>query len=261
MFKPGGLFGETALTNDNKLKKIKDESVIVSLISGAKENQSEVFIWRLIGGSKHLANVRIESIRKPRKDFCVVPAPGHEKQVQELMSSQNYIDIYVPESALLLRCMIKQTDAPIRYYLQLPEFAAQVERRKNFRLNVYDSEEVRINFGKAVSVPRPMSQNFNKNCFDISAGGFSFFVSRMESKFFQIHDPIRNIEIKAGSWSAKVNAEIALIKEVEPDEHNGLTYKVWRVCCRFSSIDQISKKYLEKYIFERIKEELHVINE
>lgn len=249
------------MSNENKLKKVKDEAVIVSLLSSTKEGEQEVFIWRLVGGSKHLANVRIESIRKPRRDFCIVPALGHEKQVQELMASQNYIDLYVPESALLLRCNIKQTDAPVRYYLQLPEFAAQVERRKSFRLNVYQSDEVQLRFSKSVSLPRPMSQAFHKSCFDISAGGFSFFVSRLESKFFQIHDPIRNIELQIGDVKTKVSAEVALVKEVEPDEHNGLTYKVWRICCRFKQIDQVSVKHLEKFIFERIKEELHAINE
>ncbi|MBA2403993.1 MAG: PilZ domain-containing protein [Bdellovibrionales bacterium] len=248
------------LTNDNKLAKVQDEAIIHNLISGAKEAELEVFIWRLVGGSKHLANVRIESIRKQRKDFCIIPIAGHERTVQELMSGQGYIDLYVPESALLLRCNIRHSDAPFRYYLHIPDFVAQVERRKSFRLNVYETEDVKISFGKSVSIPRPMSQHFHKSCFDISTGGFSFLVSRMESKFFQINDPIRTIEIKSGGWSTKVNAEIALIKEVEPDEFNGLTYKVWRICCRFNQLDQISKKHLEKYIFERIKDELHAIN-
>ena len=248
------------LTTENKLKKVQDEAVITSLLFSAKESELEVYVWRLVGGSKHLAHVKIESIRKTRKDFCIVPLAGNEKAVQELMSSQDYIDLYIPDSALLLRCTIKQTDAPIRYYLQIPNFVAQVERRKNFRLNVYDSEEVKIGFSKSVTVPRPMSQHFNKSCFDVSAGGFSFMASRMESKFFQVNDPIRGVEIKVGNQVIKVSGQVALIKEIEPDEFNGLTYKVWRVCCRITQIDDISRKYLEKFIFERIKDELHVIN-
>lgn len=245
----------------NELKKVRDEATIVSLLSSAKESEGEVYIWRLVGSSKHIARVRLESIRKVRKDFSIVPVDGQDRQVQELMGSQNYIDIYIPDSALLLRCQIKTTEAPYRYYLQLPQYVAQVERRKTLRVQVYDKGEVKISFGKTVTLPKQMSQHFLKECYDISSGGFSFYVSRIESKFFNIHDPIRSIEIKAGDWSGKVNAEIALVKEVEPDEFNGLTYKVWRVCCRFTQIDQISRKYLEKFIFERIKEELHAINE
>lgn len=251
---------EITLTNDNKLKKINDEATIQSLIFGAKAAELEVFIWRIIGGAKHLANVRVESLRKQRNDFCIVPCLGHEKHVQELMSTLDTIDLYVPDSALLLRCRIRHSEAPVRYYLEIPEFVAQVERRKSFRLNVYKSEEVKMNFSKSVSTPRLISQSFNKTCFDISTGGFSFLVSRMESKFFHINDPIRSIEIHVDGRITKVNAEITIIKEIEPDEFNGFTYKVWRVCCRISQIDQISKKHLERFIFERINEELHAIN-
>jgi hypothetical protein len=251
---------ENNLIIDNKLKKVEDEAKIINMLSGAKEARSEVFIWRIAAGSKHLGNVRIEAIRKARRDFCIVACDGHEKQVHELIGGLDYIDLYIPESALLLRCRVKQADLSNRYYLHFAEFVAQVERRNNLRVNVQQSGDVKIAFSKSTAGPRQITQQFMKNCFDISTGGFSFYVSRVESKFFAIHDPIRAVEIKSGDWSAKVNAEVSLVKEIEPDEYNGLTYKVWRICCRFSQIDQISKKYLERFILDRIKDEIHVIN-
>ena len=249
------------MVNDNKLKKVKDESTIFGLLSGTKELNSEVFIWKLIGNSKHLGQVKIESIRKTRRDFCIIPGEGQDRIVQDLISSQSYVDLYIPDSALLLRCNIKSTDAPYRYYLQIPEFVAQAERRKSLRLNVHEGSQVKVSFGKTVSLPRTMSQHFLKDCFDISSGGFSFFISKMETKFFQTGDSIPLLDMKADNWSTKAAAEITTIREIEPDEYNGFSYKVWRVSCKFSSIDQISRKYLEKYIFERIKDELHAINE
>jgi hypothetical protein len=257
----GNLFGVLTLTNDNKLKKIKDDYTILSLLFGAKETSSEVILWKLIGNEKHLGQVRIESIRKMRKDFCIVPAEGQDRLIQDLMGSASYADLYIPDSATLLRCAIKQTDAPFRYYLQLPEFVAQVDRRNNFRLNIEGTSEVMLSFGKTMNGQRPMSQHFHKNCYDVSTGGFSFYVSKMEMKFFQNNDAIPVVEIKTGKWSTKAKAEIVAIREVEPDEKNGLSYKVWRVSCRFSQLDQISRKYIEKFIFERIKDELHAINE
>lgn len=249
------------MAHDNKLKKVKDESTIYNLLSGAKESTAEVFVWKLIGNAKHLGQVRIESIRKTRRDFCITPAEGQDRIVQDLLSGQSHIDLFIPQSALLLRCNVKTTDAPFRYYLQMPEFVAQVERRKSFRLKTYDTSEVKVSFGKTVINPRQMTQHFMKVCYDVSSGGFSFFVSKMEAKFFAVNDSIPLIAIKAGDWGTNVAAEVATIREVEPDEYNGFTYKVWRISCRFTKIDQISKKYLEKFIFERIKEELHAINE
>jgi hypothetical protein len=249
------------LANENKLKKVTDESTILSFLSGAKATNAEVFLWKLIGGVKHLGQVRIESIRKIKKDFCITPAEGQDRLVQDLMGSTGTIDLYIPDMALLLRCGIKQTDAPYRYYLQLPSFVAQVDRRQHLRLNVQGESDVRLNFGKSVQLPKPMSQHFHKGCFDISSGGFSFLASKLESKFFQVGDKIPSVEIKAGDWSSKIAVEVAAIREIDPDRDNELPYKVWRISCKITQIDQIGKKYLEKFIFERIKEELHAINE
>jgi c-di-GMP-binding flagellar brake protein YcgR len=126
---------------------------------------------------------------------------------------------------------------------------------------VGEDKDIQVSFEKMLNTHmKPMPTRFQKSCFDISAGGVSFFVSRTEAKAFEAKDVIKLMEVKAGSWSGKVEAEVISITEVEPNEYNGLSYKAWRVACRFSSIDQVSRKYLEKFIFERIKDELHVIN-
>lgn len=246
---------------DNPLKKVKDEAAILGLLSTAKESGAEVYIWKLLGSKKHLSQVRIESIRKQRNDFCIVPTEGQDRSVQELMSGQTFMDVYIPSSALVFRCNIRATDAPFRYYLHIPDFVAQADRRSHMRLNVHETQDVKITFSKSVSLPKPMTQHFYKDCFDVSAGGFSFFISKIESKFFNVQDPIPQIEMKAGTWGTKARAKITYIKEIEPDQFNGLSYKVWRVSCSFENLDQFSKKYIEKYIFERIKDELHAINE
>jgi hypothetical protein len=254
-----GVFLEKLVPAEIGLTEVKNEAIILNLINGAKEGSFEVYVWKLIGGAKHLGQVRIESVRKQRKDFCITPINGQDKQVQDLMSGQGFIDIYIPESALLLRCKIKHTDAPVRYYLHLPQLVAQVERRKDLRLSLPDSSEVKVSFSRPVTGPRPTAQYFMKSCTDVSSGGFSFMVSRIESKFFCAKDLIPLIQIKVGDWSSKLSGEVTSVRELVPDEFNGLTYKVWRVCCKLVQIDQISKKYLERFILERIKKELHAI--
>jgi hypothetical protein len=249
------------LGNDNKLKKIIDFATIMTLLSGTKENNAEVYVWKLIGNTKHLGLVRIETIRKGRKEFTIMPKEGQEKIVHDLLGGDSSVNIYIPESALLLRCNIIRTDVPMRYYLQFPDFVVQVERRKHLRLYVHNSSEVQISFGKSVILPKTLTQQFIKDCYDLSAGGFSFLVSKMESKFFRLNEKIPLIELKAGTWSGNVSAQIVAINEIEPDEYNGFLYRVWRVSCRFSFINDIGRKYLEKFIFERIKDDLHAINE
>jgi uncharacterized protein (UPF0335 family) len=68
------------------------------------------------------------------------------------------------------------------------------------------------------------------------------------------------MEIKSEKWSTKVSSQVLAIRETSPDEANGFPYKLWRVSCKITQIDPVAKKQLEKFIFERIKEELHAIN-
>lgn len=249
------------MKNDNNLKKINDLGIILSLLNTAKDNTSEVYVWRIIGSEKHIAQVKIETIRKVRKDFCITTTEGQEKKLEELIGTQSCLDIYIPDSSVLMRCDIKNIDSTKKYYLQIPQYIVQSDRRKSFRVNVYDKSEVKLSFNKSITLMKTMSQSFFKDCFDISAGGFSFFVSKMELKFFQENDPISSIEINTGNWKTKVTAVVSFIREVEPDEFNDFPYKVWRVSCKFTQIDQVGRKYLERFIFERIKEELSVINQ
>lgn len=248
------------MNSGNKLNKIHDHFQIIGNVTTAKENECEVYVWRFVGGAKHIALARIEAVRKQRNDFCLVPQDGQEGTLQDLISGQTQIDLYIPNTSTLMRCRLKQTDAPVRYYLELPEFIAQLERRKELRLNVYDQEEVKVNFNKTVTLPRTINQFFLKSCFDVSTGGISFFVSKSESKLFQPDDMISSMELKASKWSAKIATQVLSIRETEPDEANGFPYKVWRVSCKITQIDPVAKKQLEKFIFDRIKEELHAIN-
>src|SRR5690606_37701307 len=112
------------------------------------------------------------------------------------------------------------------------------ERRKSLRLNVHDFGNIKVSFRKSTSSSRDKAQQFIKDCLDISSGGFSFFVSKLESKLFLINDKIALVEIRNGNWSTKADAQITMIREIEPDEYNGLSYKVWRVSCKFTNIDQ-----------------------
>lgn len=253
-------FRRLSLSNKNALRTINQFGIILGLLQGAKGEEQDIFVWKMVGGMKCLGQVKIESIRKSRKDICFIPVKGQEETVRDIISGQSEIDIYIPGSALVFRCKLKQIDRFQRYYLEIPSFVAQVERRKSYRLDCYDEGEFKLNFSKSVFTLRTVTQSFQKQCFDISSGGMSFLISKAELKFFEIGNEISYISVSAGNWSTNVDAQVTAIKEIAPDEFNNLPYKVFRVSCKFSRIDEVSKKYLDKIIFEKIKDDLRVIN-
>lgn len=246
------------MAKDVLLSKIVDPAIIFDLLMGHKDTHSDVFIWKLIGGEEYLSQVHIESVSKARKDFSIVPVNDGEVETENLLMNQSYIDFYIPESALLFRCQLKSNSAPIRYAFQMPSEVSQIDRRLSQRVNTFEDSELQISFQSQSE--RGQIQKFAKACFDISGGGLSFYVSRMEKKFFKEGEFLKELSISTPKGESKVKAEMILVKEIEPNEFNGLPYRVWRVCCRFKEIDDPSKLLLNKYIFEKIKGELHVIN-
>ena len=81
------------MSNGNKLKKIQDEQQIFSALTSAKDNGYEIYVWRFVGGEKHLALSKIEAVRKQRNDFCIVPSDGQDRLVQELIGGQTQVDL------------------------------------------------------------------------------------------------------------------------------------------------------------------------
>ncbi len=242
------------------MKKIQDVGAIWSMLNSSKELVQQVYVWKFVGDKKHLGVVRIESVRKYRNDFCIVPIDGQEKNIASIIASQVEVDLYIPESAMLIRCKLRQADSSKRYYLNFPSQTAILERRNSLRLNVYESGSIKSIFSKSIVIPRLMTQFFEKTVTDIGSGGFSFFVSKIENKYFQIGDPIIGIAFKSFDLNIRVDGVVTSMREISPDEFNGLNYRVWRISCKFRDIDSSSKKQLERYIFERIKQDLDVIN-
>lgn len=249
------------MKTDNNLKEVKDKVTIFNLLTGAKENDSDVFVWRFIGSQKHLGRMRIESFRKTDGTLCLVPVEEDEKIVREIVGNLGHVDVYIPDCAMLFRCDLKTTDRDIRYYLKIPTLVAQLERRISVRLVTDKNSKFTVQFTTSSRRQNLPPMQFTKDCIDISSGGLSFYVSKQELKFFQISEEIKKVKISLEVKSIPLEMMVTTILEISPDEFNKLPYKVWRVNCKFTSIDQISKKYLEKFILEKINLDLHDIKE
>lgn len=243
---------------NNSLSKIFEKDKIVNLLSNLKNEQAEIFVWKLIGDQKHLASIAIEAIRIARGDFILVASPGNEPLLNDILAGSGNIDFYVPSSGTLFRSKFKKSEEN-RFYLEIPSFFAQSERRKSLRAEVYE-EDFEIRFQKKTQTYKEITQTFSKKCFDISTGGFSFFISKTESPFFRKGDEFGDISLKFGPWGTTASAHITRVTDVEPTEQNGLRYKAQLVSCSFLDLNDIHRKQLEKLIFERIKDDLHAIN-
>jgi len=238
---------------NNTLKKNFSSWAIFSIINNTKLKEKPVFGWRLIGGKKVTVELFIRVIRKFRNEFIIRAVnPDARKVLSGIVAGTDNLNLYLPDDLVLFQSSIKAVDDNGDIVISIPEMIAQIDRRKHLRLLVENDIRSSISFDKKSHGQRENIQKFSKKCFDISAGGLSFIVSKTESKYFEVGDKIVGIDLSIGERSTRIQGTIVNILEIEPDENNGLHYKVQKVCIRYNEPTPIQQKVINEYVFKYV---------
>lgn len=237
-------------SNQNLLEKNYDEYAIDSIINNTKNDEKTVLAWKFISGKKVTVEVSFYIIRKARKEIVVRAASRQGiKQLGELAASANNLNFYLPQDLVLFQSEVKQIEANGDLRVTIPSMIAQVDRRKKFRLFVENGINVGLKFKKQGHGQRQVEQLFSKECFDISANGLSFIVSKPERKFFEMADKVHNIELNIDGSSMTIDAEVVSLQEIQPAANNNLHYKGWKIALRYTQITDEDVKTIDDFVF------------
>lgn len=235
----------------NTLKKNNSKWAIFSLINNTKLDNKQIMGWRIIAGKKVTAELFIRVIRKFRNEFVVRGMTEKQKNtLNNLVASSGVLNFYLAEDMVLFQSEVKHVDPNGDFVFSIPQMVAQIDRRKHMRLFLSNEVKANVVFFKENHGHKVMKQQFNKECFDLSAGGLSFFISRAESKFFELNDIIEKIEVHFENTMVRLKADVVNIFDVEPDERNQLHYRAKKVCLRYREADERSVKKINDFVFK-----------
>lgn len=237
----------------NNLKKNYSAWAIFSLINNTKLTEKPVVGWRIISGKKVTVELFIRVIRKFRNEVVVrATRPDGRKTLSNLIAGSDKLNLYLPDDLVLFQSKIKSCDENGDVVINIPDMIAQIDRRKHLRLFVENDINVSVSFNKESHGQRVMSQQFNKKCFDVSAGGLSFLISKTESKFFENNDKVENIILQVGERKTRISGDVVNILDIEPDEKNGLHYKCKKVCVRYKDATVQQQQVINDFVFKYI---------
>jgi hypothetical protein len=237
----------------NNLKKNYSSWAIFSIVNNAKLNEKPLIGWRIINGKKVTVDIYIRVIRKFRNEIIIRPSrPNGRVVLDKLVAGSEKINLFMPNDHVLCQCVIKRLDPNGDIILTMPDMIAQIDRRKHLRLFREEGVNIAVQFQKDLNGHDGRVQHFAKSCFDISAGGLSFIVSRTESKYFLKHNLIEGIILELDGKKTKINGLVTNMFDIEPDERNGLLYKSKKVCIQFVSPTTNQQKTINDYIFKYI---------
>lgn len=238
----------------NNLKKNYSAWAIFSLINNTKLNDKSVVGWRMIGGKKVTVDLFIRVIRKFRNELVVrAKSPEGRNTIANLIAGSDKLNLYLPEDLVLFQSTVKKSDTNGDIVISIPEMIAQIDRRKHLRLFCENEMNVNVNFSKQNHGQRVSTQQFEKKCFDVSAGGLSFIISKIEGKFFEIGDYVYGINLNLGRRKTMINAEVVNIFDIEPDERNGLHYKGQKICLRYVDPTANQQKVINDFVFKFVQ--------
>ncbi len=237
----------------NLLTQNFNDWAIFSIISNAKIKEKTVYGWKIIAGKKVTVEVNFHIIRKFRNEIVVrAVGPQGRTNLGDLAAGAQKLNFYLPDDMVLFQTEVKQIEMSGDIRIKIPKMIAQVDRRNDLRLFVENGINVRTKFFKQNHGQKIMTQQFSKPCFDISGGGLSFIISKSERGFFSEDDRINELKIDLDGEVVQAECRIVNVLEVEPDRHNGLIYKGWKVCVKLLNLGAIDKKKVEKFVFKYV---------
>lgn len=240
-------------SNTNKLKKNFNEWAIFSIINNVKINEKNVIAWKNIAGKKVTTDLTISMIRKFNGEILLSPTSKESLEIlSRLVTSNNVINIFFPTEMVLFQTVVREF-SPKGITIVIPSMIVQLDRRKYLRYILIDSENAMIEFKKKKEGLSGEAQKFKKNCYDISAGGISFYVSSIEYPFFKKNDEIAVIKLNLVGKEMRFSAKVVNIFEQNPDNRNGLFYKSWKVCLKMCKIQEESRRIINDFVFEHVE--------
>lgn len=231
-----------------------DAKFIFDILKAAKNNGSLIIAWKEIGKSKQTAYLKLELIRKYKRELVFLPEQGQLKELEMIISEDRGIRLFLAESAIFFQVEVKKLNDKGQLICHFPNIMAQVERRHSLRLVMDNDLYVQIKFSKNVSTQQHSTQLFDRHCYDLSSEGCSLILTRQESKLFNIGEKINRMNLCLdGKKEYQVEGKIINILSVEPGVDNKLIYKGSRLCIQFIDLNHLIKKALETFVFNHIQ--------
>ena len=236
----------------NSLKKNTNTWAIFSIINNAKLNNKPIMAWKIIGGKKITVPVYFHIIRKFRNEIVIRAIKKSENTKLAELTTQGSLNLYLPDDMVLFQSYVKEIEVSGDIRIILPDMIAQVDRRKHLRLFLDENVTAQLNFFKESNGQRKITQKFSKSCFDISAGGLSFVVSKTELAFFKRGDQIHDLELYIDNECLQVSAEVTNLFEVEPNETNNLIYKGWKISLKYNELESEKVESINNFVFRHV---------
>jgi hypothetical protein len=229
-----------------QLEKIQDSKAMYSMLKNTKILREPMILWRFVGDRKVTAKVDLVLVRKYRNEIIVKPRVDYMNEYKQIVSVAERVNFFIPYYSLLFQCNLKEVESNLCSVFDSPCEYAQVDRREHIRIPLGDENKVGVLVAKT-KISQDLRTNLVKPCFDISGGGFSILVSKMETRFFSKGRTFDKIYLKIFDKPFKVKAKVVNNISVDPTNHE-VFYASYKVSFQFVDISKSGLKDISRLL-------------
>ncbi len=229
-----------------KLEKIKNIKAVYSMLKNTKLLREPLILWRFVGEQKVTAKVDLVLVRKYRNEIVLKPRADYIEEYKQIVSVAERVNFFIPYYSLLFQCRLKGVEDSLNSIFDSPCEYAQVDRREHVRIPLSDHSKVGVLIAKTV-VSNDLKVNLVKSAFDMSAGGFSILVSKLDERYFVSGRTFDKVYIKIFNKPFKVKAKVVNNIAVNPKDHD-VYYPSFKISFQFLDISKSGLQDISRLI-------------
>ncbi len=204
----------------NVTNNIDIEEVALRVI----KSEAQVFVWDVVGTEVIKVPVKLKNFNSISKVINFELDHRAKSYIKDLITSSGFLKFFIPASQTIFISGIKVyrgSSLEVKY----PESMKKHERRKEHRIEPLLPVHCNL-FGH------------EKECFDISLGGYSTIVNNMEFKKFKLEKGMTiDSKIVFSTEKIKLKSEIVNVIDIKPFEIERFPYGAKRVSFKVESND------------------------
>lgn len=203
------------------------------------------FAWQSLNGVIEKCEMKGKAIRCDYGEIELEARDGEGKQIQNIVSGNRKISIYIPEMGMSFQAPLKNVFEDTKIKIVIPEEFTIHERRKHERVTpekkCYVSFEVK-------------SQMYKKAIYDMSMGGFALVLPKNDRLAIAKDTVFPSVVLEIPGVKEKIKAKVICVSSFAFDRFRylDLPYGGFKIAFCFKELSIESKRAIDEFIVSEL---------
>ncbi len=232
-----------------KFQNISDNNKINNILTNSKNDSKDIYIWKLASSGKITSKISLKALRLQRGEIVFTPLDDKDENFKLIMSGNELVNFFIVDEVLLFQSSLIRFESPNRVTVAFPEVVSIMERRDDIRLKTPVGSSFILNFS-IESTKNKLTKNITKDIFDLSFGGVSFIINKMEKEYLGVGNIIQDLVLNLDSFNIKANAKVISIEELGSTHSTDIYYECYRIGLEFQKLSPEYSKTIKELVFK-----------